>query len=713
MKWKILKYLVVFIISLGIAATISVGVIVNKYYKELPNVSELVENYTPPVPTTIYDRNGEVIEILSKETREIVDIKDVPKCITNAFIAIEDRHFWDHYGVDPFRILGSLIINLKSGRAAQGGSTITQQLARNAFLTQEKKLSRKIKEVIITFEIERKYTKNEIMEKYLNEIYFGSGAYGVKTAAYNFFRKDIKNINLAEAAMLAGIPNRPNKYNPRTNLENSLMRQKLVLSQMLKFNLITQQQYDEAVNHRFVNEKNAKPEDFKDKNVTIIYELIKKKVDYKAPDFTDLVRDFLFENFEESDIYNNGLQVYTTLDLNFQKVAKECFENYPRLKNDKKLQGSMITIDAKTGAIVSIIGGKNYKTGNFNRAVHAKRQLGSAFKPFVYYTLLENGYEENLVVEDSRVAYGNWAPRNYGEKYYNGMTLMQGFDMSQNIVSIKSLDKVGVKALLNTMERTGSKFRIPENLTAALGTTEGSALDLAEAFSIFANGGYPVKPIIVTKVVDKFKNTRLEVFPELKQEFDSTNIALMLNMLKNSVKRGTSNNSKVVINGKPIEQGGKTGTTNNSRTVWFSGFTPDYVTTIYIGYDDNKPLYRATGGGVAAPLWKNYYTQLITKGYYKPSNEFSFLENHLKKNDVFYQTLDSLTGLISNGQMEKEFLLRRGRVVIESDNKYANGIAGVLGYAQPAQPQQQVQKKVIIKQQQPEKKGLLQRWFGW
>lgn len=714
MKWKILKYLAISIISLGIASVIGVGVIVNKYYKELPNVSELVENYTPPIPTTIYDRNGKVIDVISKETREIVDIKDVPKCITNAFIAIEDRHFWDHYGVDPFRILGSAIVNLKSGRAAQGGSTISQQLARNAFLTQEKKLSRKIKEVIITFEIERKYTKEEIMEKYLNEIYFGSGAYGVKTAALNFFRKDISDINLAEAAMLAGIPNRPNKYNPRIHLSNSLERQQLVLSQMLKFGLITDAEYTEALNHKFIEEADAKPEDFKDKNVTIIYDVVKKKIEYKAPDFTDLVKDYLFRTFDENEIYNNGLKVYTTLDLDFQKTAKECFENYSRLKYDKKLQGAMVTLDAKTGAVVSIIGGKDFKTGNFNRAVHAKRQLGSSFKPFVYFTLLEKGYEENLVVEDSRVVYGNWAPRNYGEKYYNGMTLMQGFDMSQNIISVKSLNKAGIDALLETMKKLDSGIRIPENLTAALGTTEGSAFQVAGAYAIFANGGYVVKPTIVTKVIDKFNNVRLDATPELNQKFKSEDIAVMLNMLKNSVKRGTSNGAKVVVDGKPIEQGGKTGTTNNSRTVWFSGFTPDYVTTIYIGYDNNKPLYKATGGGVVAPLWKDYYTKLIKKGYYKPT-KFEFLENHIKNGDVFYQTLDSLTGLISSGQMEKEFLLRRGRVVVETDGKYANGISGLLGYAipQPAPPVQQQATQQQTQKQPEKKKGLLQRIFGF
>lgn len=736
MKWKILKYVAIFIVSLGIVGGIGASLLVNKYYKELPNVSELVENYSPPIPTTIYDRNGQVIDVISKETREPVDIEHIPQNLQNAFIAIEDRQFLTHYGIDPFRILGSAIVNLKSGRAAQGGSTITQQLARNAFLSHEKKFSRKIKEIIITFEIERKYTKDEIMEKYLNEIYFGSGAYGVKTAAYNFFRKDVNDVNLAESALLAGIPNRPNMYNPRTNLERSLVRQRLILKQMLKFGLITEAEYNEALNHKFVNESKASSKDFKDKNTTVVYGALDKKIEFNAPDFTDLVEKFLFENFEEKQIYNDGLTVQTTLDLNIQKVAKDKFENYPRLKNDKKLQGAMVTLDAKNGEVISIIGGKNFKTGNFNRAVQAKRQVGSSFKPFIYYTALEKGFEENLVVEDSRIVFGTWAPRNFGERYYNGMTLMQGFDKSQNIVSIKLLNKVGLPALMDTMKKIDAGFIVPNNLTAALGTTEGTPLQVAQSYAVFANGGYSIKPFFVMKVTDKFGNTLYEAKPQIEQKFESADIALMTNMMKNSVKQGTSKSAQVKINNVPIEQGGKTGTTNNSRTVWYSGMTPDYVTTIYVGYDNNDPLYKATGGGVAAPLWKNFYQEIIEKGYYTPTT-FTFLDNHVKNGDLTYQELDPISGLLNGSPSDKTFLLRRGRIAVEKDSKYSNGIAGVLGYYVPTQettskneamsseevtgpptqqvttPVQQQNQQKAPQQKKEEKKGFFQRLFNF
>lgn len=710
MKWKIFKYILFFIISLGIVLLIGAGIVLNKYHKELPNISQLVEDYSPPIPTTIYDRNGQVIDIISKEIREPVDIEKIPSSVKNAFIAIEDKDFLTHYGINPSRILSSAIINFKTGRTAQGGSTITQQLARNAFLTHEKKISRKIKEILITFEIERKYTKNEIMEKYLNEIYFGSGAYGVQTAAHNFFRKDIKDINLAESAILAGIPNRPNLYNPRINLEKSLYRQQLILKQMLKFKYITQEEYNTAIAHKFINEKNAVAKDFTDENTTIIYNKLDKKIEFNTPDFTDLVEKFLFENFDENEIYANGLNVYTTLDLNIQKTAKKVFEEYPRLKNDSKLQGAMVTIDAKNGEVISIIGGKNLKTGNFNRATQAKRQLGSSFKPFVYYTALEKGYEENLLIEDSRTTFANWAPQNFGNIYHNGITLMQGFDKSQNIVSIKLLDKIGIPALENTMERIGNGLVIPRNLTAALGTTEGTPLQVAESYAIFANGGYAVKPLFVLKITDKLNNTVYTGTHLVEEKFKSADIALMTNMMKNSVKEGTSRGAKVIVDGVPMEQGGKTGTTNNSRTVWYSGITPDYVTTIYMGYDDNRPLTNATGGGVVAPLWKNFYQEIIKEGYYKPSNSFTFLDSHVKSGELFYQDLNPLTGMISNGGSTKKFLLRRGRMAVEKDSKYLNGIASILGYENTTTTSE---KKIETSEKKTEEKGLLQKLFNF
>lgn len=675
---KILKFFALLLILIMLAATGVVFMVFEKYSSQLPDISNLVENYVPSLPTTIYDRNGEVIDVIYREVREPVKIEEVPEYAKNAFLAIEDRRFYSHHGIDPLRLATSIVVNLKAGRAAQGGSTLTQQLSRNAFLSHEKKLSRKIKEAIITLEIEKKYTKNEILEKYLNEIYFGSGAYGIKTAADTFFKKDISKINLAEAALLAGIPNRPETYNPRTNLKNSLQRQKLILSQMKKYNFITEDEYNEALKQKFINEKEISKNKKLDKYTTVVYNKSPMKLSFNAPDFTDMVEEFLLKNFDPNLIYTGGLKVYTTLDLEMQKVAKESFEKYGPLKNNSKLQGAMITLDSRNGNIVSIVGGKNFKTGNFNRATMAKRQLGSSFKPFVYFSSLDNGYEMNLVVEDSRTLYGKWAPRNFGNIFYNKITMMDGFDKSQNIVSIKLLEKVGTKKVMDTLKKANATFEMPDNLTAALGSFEATPLELAKSYAIFSNGGYAIEPSLVLKIDDNYGNTIYRDNPKMEKRFDPLSISLMTHMLKNSVKSGTSRRAAVKDkNGEPIAQGGKTGTTNESRTTWFAGITPEYVTTIYIGYDNNAPVQGATGGGMSAPLWADYYQTLINKGIYTPS-KFAFLENYIKNGDLVLETLDAKSGLISSDSGSKEFLLRRGKIEIESDSKYSGGISGVI-----------------------------------
>ena len=289
---------------------------------------------------------------------------------------------------------------------------------------------------------------------------------------------------------------------------------------------------------------------------------------------------------------------------------------------------------------------------------------------------------------------------------------------------------------MDTMKKIDAGFIVPNNLTAALGTTEGTPLQVAQSYAVFANGGYSIKPFFVMKVTDKFGNTLYEAKPQIEQKFESADIALMTNMMKNSVKQGTSKSAQVKINNVPIEQGGKTGTTNNSRTVWYSGMTPDYVTTIYVGYDNNDPLYKATGGGVAAPLWKNFYQEIIEKGYYTPTT-FTFLDNHVKNGDLTYQELDPISGLLNGSPSDKTFLLRRGRIAVEKDSKYTNGIAGVLGYYVPTQettskneamsseevtgpatqqvtqPVQQQNQQKPQQQKKEEKKGFFQRLFNF
>lgn len=678
---KKLTYLKIFLVVIFLGGVITSGAVfslVYKYYKELPDISTLIEDYSPSIPTTVYDRKGRVIDVISREKRETAKFREIPQNLKNAFLAIEDKQFYSHHGIHYKRLLGAVVANVKSGAAVQGASSFTQQLARNAFLSHEKSIARKIKEALITFEIERKYTKDEIFEKYLNEIYFGAGAYGVKTAAEQFYKKDISQINLAEAALLAGIPNRPETYNPSKKLNNSLKRMRLILSEMYKDGMITKDEYDKAIAHKFYNEDNLSKDFVLDEDTTIVYNK-RSEVEYNVPDFSGLVENILLENFDEDLIYTGGLKVYTTLDLDMQKIAKETFENYSFFKKEGRegLQGGMVTVDPNNGHVISIVAGKDFKAGGFNRATMAKRQLGSSFKPFLYFTALQNGYELNSVIEDRYLQYGKWIPKNYGNRYNKNLTLLTALDRSVNTVSIQLLDKVGISTVKRNVAKLDADLKIPDDLTASLGSFENTPLQHALNYSIFANGGYKVAPIIVTSVIDKYGNTLYEELPKKEKIYDSLDTSLITYMLKSSVMFGSSGRAAVYdSNKRRIEQGGKTGTTNENRTLWFAGITPNYVTTIYIGYDNNKPITGdVSGGNGVAPLWAQYYQKLVDSNLYDTKAKFSFLDNHLKNGDLVMQTLALNTGL----KMDKgrDFVIRRGKLELERDDKYSKGIEGI------------------------------------
>lgn len=672
---KGLKYVFYGIGIFILGAMLLVFGILLKYKMELPDVQELVENYEVSTPSIIYDRNGEVVDTLYQEARDVVQLSEVPNYVRQAFFAIEDKRFYKHHGIDPKGILRAIFVNIISGHARQGASSITQQLAKNAFLSMDRTLARKVKEFIITIEIERVYTKDEILEKYLNEIYFGSGAYGVKTAAKQFFHKDIGKINLAEAAMLAGIPNRPEGYNPRKNLVDAERRTKTVLAEMRRDGRIGEEEYKKALTQKFVLEQNASEADKNSEAVTVIYAR-KDSRNYQNPEFTKLVEDFLLKNFDAKIVYNGGMKIYSTLDVEMQKSSRKAFENYNLLRARKDLNGSMVTIDPFNGYVITMVGGKNFKMGNFNRSVMAKRQYGSSFKPFIYFAALLKGFESNSVLEDSPVSYGKWNPRNANGGFLNkNTTLINALDLSINTISIKLLDAVGVDKFKEMMKTVDPKLEIPDNLTAALGTAEGSPLQLAIDYAMFVNGGYVVSPIIVTSIADKHGNILYEVVPRKEKTFDSKDTSVITYMLKSSVQSGTSYRARVILpNGAAMQQGGKTGTTNRARTVWFAGITPEYVTTAYLGYDDNRAMPGLAGGSAVAPMYHDFYQDVVSKGLYIPG-KFSFLEDHIKNGELVQQQLDIENGLLS--PEGREFVVRRGHVEVESIEKYKDGISSI------------------------------------
>ena len=673
---KLLVILLKLIAVLFVVGALGVFAIIVKYRLELPNIQSMVEDYKPQMATTIYDKNNNVVDVLEAESRDAVKLEDVSPYVKEAFLAIEDKKFYSHHGLHFKGIIRAVLTNFLKGKATQGGSSITQQLAKNAFLTPERTFSRKVKEAILTYQIERTYTKDEILERYLNEIYFGSGSYGIKNAADQYFRKDPKDLNIAEAALLAGIPNRPTKYDPNRSLENALHRQQIILKEMFEDGRITKEEYEEALAYKFEleNEENVKnvPE-----NTSIIYNRRPKKA-YNNPELTTIVENYLAEIYDDEQIYSSGLKIYTTIDLDYQKVARDTFNAYPYFKN-KEINGAMVTLDPFTGGIISIVGGKNFKAGNFDRATMARRQLGSSFKPFVYLKALESGYEPYSVVVNDFVAYGKWVPKNFDGRYTFNSTLVNSLNLSLNIPAVKLMDAVTVEAFKEEMTDKIKLTSEVQNLTTALGSVDSTPVNTAANFSIFVNGGYIVKPNIIREIRDNQDILIYVADIEKVKAFDSVDVSVITAMLKSVVSNGTATKARVYDkSGRPIQQGGKTGTTNEHRTAWFVGITPEYVTVCYIGRDDNKPMYgKMTGGSAVAPMWGRYYQTLINKGLYTPG-KFEFLENYLETGDLVKQNIDIYTGLL-DGPNSKEMVIRKGRLQVESAAKYKNGIASLFG----------------------------------
>ena len=673
---KLLVILLKLIAVLFVVGALGVFAIIIKYRLELPNIQSMVEDYKPQMATTIYDKNNNVVDVLEVDSRDAVKLEDVSPYVKEAFLAIEDKKFYSHHGLHFKGIIRAVLTNFLKGKATQGGSSITQQLAKNAFLTPERTFSRKVKEAILTYQIERTYTKDEILERYLNEIYFGSGSYGIKNAADQYFRKDPKDLNIAEAALLAGIPNRPTKYDPNRSLENALHRQQIILKEMFEDGRITKEEYEEALAYKFEleNEENVKnvPE-----NTSIIYNRRPKKA-YNNPELTTIVENYLAEIYDDEQIYTSGLKIYTTIDLDYQKVAKETFNSYPYF-NNKEINGAMITLDPFTGGIISIVGGKNFKAGNFDRATMARRQLGSSFKPFVYLEALENGFNPYSVVVSDYAAFGKWAPKNFDGRYTYNSTLVNSLNLSLNVPAVKLLDAITVEAFKEATDGNIKLSSEVKDLTAALGSVDSTPVNVAANFSIFVNGGYVVKPNIIREIRDNQDILIYVAEIEKTKVYDSVDVSVITAMLKNVVSNGTASNARVVDkSGKPIQQGGKTGTTNEHRTAWYVGITPEYVTACYIGRDDNKPMYgKTTGGSAVAPMWAKYYQTLINKGLYTPG-KFEFLENYLETGDLVKQNIDIYTGLL-DGPNSKEVIVRKGRLQVESAGKYKNGIASIFG----------------------------------
>lgn len=599
--------------------------------QETPDISNY-GRWKPSEATTIYSQEGKLVSRLYQENRDYVPLTKIPKDLQNAIVSIEDNRFYEHYGIDPWAIGRALWVDIKGGGIIQGGSTLTQQLAKNALLTHERTLYRKIQEAYLAIQFERMYTKKEILEFYLNEIYLGHGVYGVQTAAKYYFNKNVQDLTVAESALIAGLPKAPNYYSPYNNPEIAKERRNIVLNQMVKYDYISKEKAKKAKKQPIKTEKSLK----KDNEI--------------APYFVRYIRKQLIDKYGPQAVYNSGLKVYTSLDYEMQQKAEKSIKNafknqLPTVEKQKgkglkQPQVALTTLDPQNGHIKVMIGGRG--GDKYNRVTQAYRQPGSAFKPFVYTTAVEEGYSPGSVIDDMPAAYESgpneddvWIPKNYDNKYRGPTTLRLGLAKSINVMAVKLLKKVGINDTIKLTEKMGISSLIKrgkkndDNLALALGgLTKGvTPLEMTSAYGVLANRGIKAEPIAILKVVDSRGNVLFE--SDSKQEIVlSEDVAyLTTDMLKSVLSRGplvwgTGWRANL---GRPAA--GKTGTTSNYTDAWFVGYTPDLVTTVWLGEDaPTKMKYKdqTISSEEAAKLWGNYMSKVVKnrpiKNFEKPEN---------------------------------------------------------------------------------------------
>ena len=655
---KIFMFLFIIVIGTGAYLVYTVS-------KETP--VDLIDGYAPVSPSVIYDINGNQIDTIMVQNRSPIGIGEIPEHVQNAFLAIEDRKFRTHYGFDFIRTARAAFLTLTKTRR-EGGSTITQQLAKNAFLSPEQTMSRKIKEAILAVEIERKYTKDEILENYLNTIYFGQGAYGIKNAAIKYFNKQPKQLTIAQAAILASLPKSPTKY---SKLENALERQKLVLHQMRNFGVISDAEYSQAIREKIT---------FVNGNIKSRNEEEQISTSNVAPEFTTIVlsevRKILKIPEEDQKFLFDGYKIYATVDLDLQRAAYTAFNSNYNLKSRANLNGALFSIDPSNGFVKAMVGGKNYKKGNFNRAISSLRQPGSSFKPVVYLAALQKKMTMSSVMEDSPVKIGNWKPKNYDGVFRDSMTLAKALEISNNIIPIKLLQYVGIGAAEKVWRDAGIVGGdFPKNYTLALGSISTKPSDMAMFYAALANGGYQVKPQYIYKIENKFGEIVYEAKPKMKKIYDSKDVAILTYMLENAVNYGTGQPAKVMKDGKLIPMAGKTGTTSDYVSAWFTGYTPTLATVVYVGNDDNKSMGPGmTGGAAAAPIWKNYMQAVVDLPNYNVG-VFEFIDDYITRKDLTTREIDLQVGLLDrDGVNKRTALFKAGTEPIEGEGKFRRGV---------------------------------------
>jgi len=678
---------------LVVAAGLAGWITYRELSANLPPVDSLL-HYELPVATRVYADDGTLLGEFYTEKRYLVPIARVPEVVRQAFIAAEDASFYRHKGVDFVSIGRAAIANFTAGEVVQGGSTITQQVVKALLLSPEKSYERKAKEILLALRLERQLSKDEILYLYLNLIYLGSGAYGVGAAAKEYFDKDVADLTLAEAALLAGLPQAPSRYSPFRHWRRAKYRQRYVLERMARERMVSWKEAEEALRARVVLAEHG------DRTPSYL----------AAPYFVEHVRRLLEERYGGTALHNAGLNVYTTVDLVKQRAAEEAIRTHlrqidrgrtgarplrrlsdreaerylargrdapearppapgrpyrglvlgpaegggfrvqidgyvarlvgtkevalPRLaandlvavrriaRNDDvveltldtepQIEGALVSIDLKTGAVRALVGGYDFRRSQFNRATQALRQPGSAFKPFIFAAALDRGYTTSSVMVDAPVYLPGhrevWAPRNYDKKFMGPLTLRKALALSRNVVTVKLAQNVGLNYLVDYLPRFGFEHGFEKNMAISLGAAEVTPFELTRAYSVFANQGRRIEPLFITRITDPHGNLLEEFTPDSEPMISPESAYLVTSMLQSVVERGTGR--RVAALGRPTA--GKTGTTNDFHDAWFIGYTPEVVTGVWVGYDSERSLGdKQTGGRVAAPIFLEYMQKAL------------------------------------------------------------------------------------------------------
>jgi penicillin-binding protein 1A len=602
-RWLRTLLIVAGIVSLLFGAGIAVAALwaFTILPRTLPSVTAL-ETFQPLVGTKLYDDNDELITELHVERRIFVPLAHIPQALRDAVIATEDKRFYYHWGVDPIGIARATVQNYRRGRVVEGGSTITQQLTKVLFLTPDKSLERKVKEAVLALELERRYTKDRILEMYLNQVYFGHGAYGVEAAARTYFGKSVSELNVREAALVAGLPRAPSTYSPFEHGDAAKRRREVVLRRMVDYGAL----------------KDAEAKRLARADLGLIPPERRRTT---GQYFLEYVQQTLEAKYGADMVFKGGLNVYTTLSPTMQLTAEQslrdglkALESRTKGRPGEHPEGAIVTVEPHTGYVRAMVGGYDFFRSEFNRAVQARRQPGSAFKPFIYIAALESGLTPATRVEDAPVSYAigpngqAWKPENYDRKFRGPTTLQQAIEESVNVVTVKIQEKVGLTRTIQIARRFGITSPLDLNLSLALGTSDMTLIELTSAYGALANQGQWLPPTTIRYVTDAQGTLLEEHLPEPREAVPPETAFVITHMLRGVVERGTGQAAKAL--GRVVAA--KTGTTNDYSNAWFIGFTPRLATGVWVGYDRPRSLGKdETGSRVAVPIWVGYMGKVL------------------------------------------------------------------------------------------------------